>query len=477
MRFAPFLVIAFFCLSMSSVDAQDWVPLFDGRSLDGWKAGEHKDSATVQDGMIVCGGLRSHLFYVGDVENADFKNFELKADVMTKPGANSGIYFHTEYQEEGWPDKGYEIQVNNSHIGEGDYRELKKTGSLYGVRNVYKGLVNDNEWFTLYVRVAGKRISAKVNDILVVDYVEPDKPVRREQDTGTVLSSGTFALQCHDPHSKVFFKNILVRPLPDNLPPEPGEPPVTDELYAEILRLSASNFPVIDLHTHLKGGLTVEDVLEKSRRTGIFYGIAPNCGLGFPITNDEGIYAFLAEMKGQPFFLGMQAEGREWVNMFSKEAISKFDYVFTDSMTFRDENGNRVRLWMPDEVKIEDKQEFMDMYVQKTVSVLTDEPIDIYVNPTFLPQAIADEYDELWTRERMQKVIDAAVKNNVAIEINSRFRLPSEDFIKLAKKSGAKFSLGTNNGGKDDLGRLEYSLEMVKECGLTWEDMFVPSRD
>ncbi|TMI85786.1 MAG: DUF1080 domain-containing protein, partial [Bacteroidetes bacterium] len=32
---------------------------------------------------------------------------------------------------------------------------------------------------------------------------------------GRVLSRGTFALQGHDPNSKVYFKNIMVRPLPD----------------------------------------------------------------------------------------------------------------------------------------------------------------------------------------------------------------------------------------------------------------------
>ncbi|HUT11894.1 MAG TPA: hypothetical protein VMY42_15440 [Thermoguttaceae bacterium] len=252
--------------------------------------------------------------------------------------------------------------------------------------------------------------------------------------------------------------------------------PTNDDAVARQIRaLREANFPLIDFHVHLKGGLTLEEALANSRRTGIQYGIAPNCGLGFPITDDEGIDRFLDEMKGQPCFKGMQAEGREWVNLFSKEAIARFDYVFSDAMTFTDHRGKRVRLWIADEVVIDDKQAFVDMCVDKIVSVISDEPIDIYVNPTFLPAPIAGEYDTLWTAERMQRVIDAAVKHGVAIEINARYRLPGPAFIKRAKQAGVKFAFGTNNGGRD-LGRLEYCLQMIEECKLTPNDMFVPKR-
>jgi histidinol phosphatase-like PHP family hydrolase len=76
----------------------------------------------------------------------------------------------------------------------------------------------------------------------------------------------------------------------------------------------------------------------------------------------------------------------------------------------------------------------------------------------------------------MQKVIDAAKRNDVAIEINNTYRLPSPAFIKAAKKAGVKFAFGTNNAGRN-LGRLEYGVEMVEDCGLTWQDIFVPKPD
>jgi histidinol phosphatase-like PHP family hydrolase len=144
-------------------------------------------------------------------------------------------------------------------------------------------------------------------------------------------------------------------------------------------------------------------------------------------------------------------------------------------MTFTDDRtGERTRLWIPEEVEVGEPQAFMDMLVAKTVGILESEPVDIYVNPTFLPEAIADDYDALWTEDRMKKVVEAAVANEVAIEINGRYRLPSEGFLRLAKEAGAKFTFGTNNGGADDLGDWSYPLDMQRKLELTWEDMYVP---
>ena len=343
---------------------------------------------------------------------------------------------------------------------------------------MYKAFARDGEWFQLHIAVRGKQVQIRLNGMLLVDYVEPEPPVLVPKAPGRVLASGTFALQCHDPGSKAAYRNIAVRPLADDLATPASERPVADDHFRDVIELGSRNYPLVDYHVHLKGGLTLEEALARSRRLGIQYGIAVNCGVGFPITNDAGINEFLAGMKGQPVFLAMQAEGREWVKMFSKEAVAKFDYVFSDAMTFTDDNGKRMRLWIKEEVgEIRDKQRFMDMCVNRIVGVLEREPIDIYVNPTFLPAGMAEEYDALWTPERMQKVIDAARLNDVAIEINNRYRIPSAAFIKQAKKAGAKFSFGTNNGGRDDLGRMEYAIAMVKECGLGWQDIFVPKPD
>lgn len=183
-----------------------WVSLFDGKTLNGWKVGENAASFKVEDGAIVVNGPVGHLFYDGSVGNHDFKSFEFKAKVMTMPGSNSGLYFHTKYQEKSWPSKGYEVQVNNSHT------DWKRTASLYDIKDVKETYVKDNEWYTETILVQGKHIITKINDQVVVDYTEPDNI---DQSKGRKLSSGTFAIQAHDPKSKVFVKDIMVKILPD----------------------------------------------------------------------------------------------------------------------------------------------------------------------------------------------------------------------------------------------------------------------
>lgn len=182
-------------------NADGWITLFDGQTLAGWKASEHPGTFTVLDGMIVAYGDRAHLFYTGPIMDHTFKNFEFKAQVMTTLGSNSGIFIHSVYQEEGWPSKGYEIQVNNTHT------DWRKTGSIYAIQDVKEAPAKDDEWFTEHIIVQGKKITVKINNKIINEYTEPAE--------GGKLSSGTFALQGHDPKSKVFYKDVMVKPLPD----------------------------------------------------------------------------------------------------------------------------------------------------------------------------------------------------------------------------------------------------------------------
>jgi len=207
-----FAAIAFsLCASLAFTKHKNdgWISLFDGKSLNNWKVGDNASTFSIKDGMIVVNGPTAHLFYDGDVKQHNFKNFEFKADVMTYPGSNSGIYFHTQFQQGGWPSKGYEVQVNNSHT------DWRRTGSLYAIEDVKEVYVKDSVWYTEYVKVEGKHVTIKINDKTVVDYTEPENVERPEGMKDRKLSSGTFALQGHDPKSKVCFKNIMVKPLAD----------------------------------------------------------------------------------------------------------------------------------------------------------------------------------------------------------------------------------------------------------------------
>jgi len=203
-------LIAFFIACSSnkiSKQSKGWIPLFDGKSLNGWKVNENPATFSIEDGSIKVAGPRSHLFYDGPVMNHDFKNFEFKAQVMTKPRSNSGIYFHTVFQEKGFPDKGFEVQVNNSHT------DWKRSGGLYDIKDTRDVYVKDDVWYTEYIRVEGKHVIVKINDQVVTDWTQSDDFSPPKNHINRVIANGTFALQGHDPKSIVFYKDLMVRPL------------------------------------------------------------------------------------------------------------------------------------------------------------------------------------------------------------------------------------------------------------------------
>ena len=188
------------CASATSARrSDDWIPLFDGKTLTGWRASENPATFSVANGEIVVHGPRAHLFYDGPVMNHAFTDFELETDVMTRPGANSGIFIRTTYQPTDWPSKGYEIQVNNSHS------DWRRTGSLYAVQDVREA-GRDDSWFTMHVIVRGRRVQVLVDGRQAVDYTEPDS-------SRTRLTGNTIALQGHDPGSEVHYRNVRIRPL------------------------------------------------------------------------------------------------------------------------------------------------------------------------------------------------------------------------------------------------------------------------
>lgn len=253
--------------------AQDWIALQDGKTLAGWKAAERPESWVVEDGAFVSRGERSHLFYVGKVANHDFRNFEFSAEVMTSPGANSGIYAHTRWQGPGWPEAGYELQVINSNPPAekmGGYIEHKMTGSIYAVRNTWHAPVVDNTWFNYRIRVIGKTIQTYVNDELICEYAEPPEAFRPKDKKGRVLGSGTFALQAHDPGSVVKYRNMKVRILPADTATPAGLVPIADrELDELITQASNDNIPLIDLGLSARDGGSAEDFARDARRYGV----------------------------------------------------------------------------------------------------------------------------------------------------------------------------------------------------------------
>jgi len=233
------------------------------------------------------------------------------------------------------------------------------------------------------------------------------------------------------------------------------------------------DFPIIDSHVHIEGDMTLERVLRLADKRNVKVGVVEHAGFDQTIANDNDMKRYIEQLAPQPVYKGIQAEGRDWMRAFSEDVVSQLDFVLTDALTFPLKDGRLVRLWTP-EVEIDDRDDFMERYVDFNVHIISNEPIDILANPTFVPACIADEYYSLWTEERMKRLIEAAVKSDVAIEINSRYKIPGQEFIRLAKDAGAKFSFGSNTHG-EEVGMLEYCLKIAQKVSLTRRDLFMPS--
>ncbi|GAB6122688.1 hypothetical protein JCM30204_38370 [Dysgonomonas termitidis] len=399
------------------------------------------------------------------LKNGEYKDFDLNLVLRTTQNGKGFISFHTDESS----GKGYRIAINNNIS---DPIWWRMTGSLLSVRNLTKSLVKDDQWFTMNIRVEGQSIIVKINGEPVVEYLEPAHPLRISPNDKCILSEGTISLASKG-SGNIEFKSISIETLNRKDINIPAQLTIAkDEQNDDILHLHQEDFPVLDYHVHLKGGLTKESAAKQSRKAGINYVVAPNCGVGFPITNDKEVFNFLDTMRTQPFILAMQGEGREWVTTFSEKARDGFDFVFTDALTFNDMKNRRVHLWINEEVKINDEQQYMDMIVDKICSVLR-EPADVYVNPFFLPEQMNDRYDEFWTEDRMNRVIDALAKSGMALEINELYRIPNKAIIMKAKKAGIKFTFGSNNISPE-VGKLEYSIRMKKECNLMQLEMYKP---
>lgn len=391
-----------------------------------------------------------------------YKNFELTFDCKTGENVLGAVYFHTN----GDPTTGYEVFINNNIEPD----EWRKTGGLTAVRNFGKRTCDNDTWFPVRISVIGKQIKTWSNNIPIVDYTEPERPYRESEYTKRLLSEGHFVFKCESGES-LKIRNITIKQFPNDTI---SKSYAKNEQEDDIIKLHQHNFPTIDYHIHTKGGLTSGGAERISRGLGVTYAVAPNCGLDFPIKNDAQLLEWLTENKNKPFLMPMQAEGREWTSMFSQEAISQFDYILTDALTWSDSRGRRLRLWIPEDTFVDDEQQFMDELTDITCKIIETEPIHVLANPTYLPDLLRSDYDRLWTEERMRRIIDAAVRNKVALELNNLNRIPSYRFIKLAKQAGVKFTFGTNNANMEQLEKMEYLVDAIRECHLSSSDMYIP---
>jgi histidinol phosphatase-like PHP family hydrolase len=243
-------------------------------------------------------------------------------------------------------------------------------------------------------------------------------------------------------------------------------------------QVSGLDFPIEDYHVHLNT-LTIEQVMATSKETGVKYGLLEHCGTKenqYPIvlSNDKELQDWIAKLQGKGVYIGVQAEWIDWVGCFSKDVFSQLDYVLTDSWTVRDADGKRVKAFAGGYDPGNDAEAFMKWYVDWIVEILETTPLDIWSHPMWVTRKFTPQLEQMWTEERMRRVVRTLKNTNTAVEIDSSVKLPTMPFLKMAKAEGIRFSFGASSQGAR-INPVDWSIATARELGLTKKDMFQPA--
>jgi histidinol phosphatase-like PHP family hydrolase len=234
-------------------------------------------------------------------------------------------------------------------------------------------------------------------------------------------------------------------------------------------------FPIADYHIHLSEQLSIEQAVNLGKERGVHIGIVEHPGPGYKINTDAELINYIDTLRAHPVRIGLQPVYPGWSKAFSNTLLHQLDYVLMDALTLPKPDGGWLAIWQIDTM-VDDAEAFMAQYLQFIEQILTTEPIDIFGWPTFLPVPIARQYTQLWTKPRMQRMIDLAKAKKIAIEINEVAHVPDERLIVLAKRAGLKFTFGTDSRTQQAAAHLYYCYQMAHKCGLTEADMFVPNK-
>jgi histidinol phosphatase-like PHP family hydrolase len=234
-------------------------------------------------------------------------------------------------------------------------------------------------------------------------------------------------------------------------------------------------FPVADYHVHLSEHLSLEQAVDCGKQRGLQIGIVEHPGPGYKLNSDADLQQYLDTLRKYPVRIGVQPVYPGWSKAFSKPLLDQLDYILMDALTLPNPDGTYLAIWQIDTI-VDDEQSFMTRYLAFIEQIMTTESIDIFGWPTFLPVPIARQYTALWTKPRMQRIIDLAQSKKIAIEINEVSHVPDQNFITMAKKAGLKFTFGTDSRTPQNAAHLYYCYLMASKCALSESDMFVPRK-
>lgn len=192
--------------------ADGFVPIFDGKSLDGWIGA--KESYHVQDGMIVSlPGKGGNM-----VTQKQYSDFIIRFEFQLTPAANNGIGLRMPLGAHA-ATQGMEIQILDEK--DAKYRKLKPYqfhGSVYGLIPSKQGHLNPlGKWNQQEIRCIGKQVTVILNGETIVDgnieeAVKGGAMDGREH-PGVERDAGHIGLLGHK--TVVRFRNLRVKEVPD----------------------------------------------------------------------------------------------------------------------------------------------------------------------------------------------------------------------------------------------------------------------
>ena len=243
------------------------------------------------------------------------------------------------------------------------------------------------------------------------------------------------------------------------------QPTPSATMLEQVARLKAKGIPLTDYHIHIRGGMTPDKAYDWMKLSGIRSGVLENAGREWPLSDDDKIKEFIEDARRFPeLLIGLQVNDRDWFKMIDPKVVAMLDFTLADAMIL-----DGQRLWLENEYTIDDENVWLDRIFKNSMAIV-NEPITIFANPTYLPNRLVPRYDEFWTKDRMLQFIDAAVKNNVALEIQAGTNFPTKEFIILAIEKGAKITIGRNNNN-DRINELKRSLDWLEELDIKPEHM------
>ncbi|MDB6150415.1 MAG: Xylose isomerase [Chthoniobacter sp.] len=185
-------------------EAAGWVPLFDGRSLDGWKVTEFSGhgEVTVEGGRLILeqGGDLTGINYARDVPKL---NYEVALEAMRLEGSDFFCGLTLPYGKEGftfvvggWGGSVVGVSsINSDDASENETTQFRK--------------IENGRWYRIRVRVTGEKIDAWLDDEQVVNVTTEDKRIAMR--SGEIEMSQPFGIATF--RTRAALRNLRLRGL------------------------------------------------------------------------------------------------------------------------------------------------------------------------------------------------------------------------------------------------------------------------